>query len=192
MVRALVDGRKTETRRPVTSQLAKAMPGDHLWVRETWHVRFCDEGLPSMPPRSYHDTPKDKRRAEHAQDIHFFEEEMRKEPDRRFMPARWIPSIHMNRWASRLTLVVKDLRFCRLRDISEAEAIAGGSGAEEIPGPRDRYLSLPHQVEGALPGQFGRHWDSLYRKPGNRLADNPEVVSLRFSVHDCNVDEFVG
>ena len=61
MVRALINGRKTETRRPVSSPLARAMPGDRLWVRETWHVSFRDDTDVDRPPRTYHDTPKDQR-----------------------------------------------------------------------------------------------------------------------------------
>lgn len=36
MIRALLEGRKTQTRRLTSSPLAKAQPGDRLWVREAW------------------------------------------------------------------------------------------------------------------------------------------------------------
>ncbi len=187
MVRALIDGQKTQTRRPAASELAKAMPGDRLWVHETWHVRFRDQE-PDKPTRDYHDTPRDQRAERLAEDVHFYEQEMRKRCNRRFMPSRWIPSIHMYRWASRLTLIVEALRFCRLQEISAAEAIAGGTGVKEVPNPQARHQPSADEVAGAPPSQFGSHWDSLHRKPGHRLVDNPEVVSLTFSLHRGNID----
>ena len=188
MVRALVDGRKTETRRPISSPLAKATPGDLLWVRENWHATFRDGVDPSRPHRNYHDTPKKQRVLTLNQSISYFEAEMRNEDAHRFMPPRWVPSIHMSRWASRITLVVEKLRFCRLQDITEAEAIAGGIAVEEVIDPRSRREAPTPLGSRTQPKAFGKHWDELYKRSGRRLADNPEVVSLTFSIHHCNVD----
>ena len=188
MVRALVDGRKTETRRLVSSPLAKATPGDLLWVREKWHATFRDDVDPSRPHRNYHDTPKAQRNSELNQSISYFEAEMRNEDSDRFVPPRWVPSIHMSRWASRIILVFEKRRFCRLQDITEAEAIAGGVGTEEVIDPRSRRQATKAPGSHAQPKAFGKHWDELYKQSGRRLADNPEVVSLTFSVHHGNVD----
>ena len=188
MVRALVDGQKTETRRPISSPLAKAAPGDLLWVRETWHATFCDDVDPSRPYRNYHETPKAQRVSKLNQSIRYFEAEMRNDDDHRFVPPRWVPSIHMSRWASRITLIVEKLRFCRLQDITDAEAIAGGVGVEQVIDPRSRRQATTASGSRSEPKEFGKHWDELYKRSGSRLVDNPEVVSLTFSVHHCNVD----
>ena len=184
MVRALVDGRKTETRRLISSPLAKATPGDLLWVRENWHAIFSDGVDPGRPHRNYHDTPKTQRVLALNQSISYFEAEMRNEDAHRFVPPRWVPSIHMSRWASRITLVVEKLRFCRLQDITDAEAIAGGVGVEEVIDPRSRHKAPTPLGSRAQPKKFGK----LYKRSGRHLADNPEVVSLTFSVHHYNVD----
>jgi len=78
------------------SEKARYAVGDHLWLRETWAVR-----------------PEDNRpfyRATYAGACEI----------------PWRPSIFMPRWASRLTLEVTAVRYERLQEISEADAIAEG------------------------------------------------------------------
>jgi hypothetical protein len=75
-----------------------------LWVRETFaaNVPGCERGL------SY--------RADHIDP----------RGDGPASPMRWTPSIHMPRWASRITLAVKSVRIERLSAITEAGAKAEG------------------------------------------------------------------
>lgn len=163
MVRAILEGRKTVTRRVVTPQPAPnkphdggttwvykpntglhvpygtvghltlaekhgltcpyGQPGERLWVRETWGLRalydvtdWCGtslKGVAALPPCWALDYKADW--------AHECEE------------AHWRPSIHMPRWASRLTLEVVSVRVERLQDITEEDAKA--EGAEPIPDP---------------------------------------------------------
>lgn len=138
MVRAILDGRKTQTRRVVKVQpdpdwmfnlrtvinteknsiefvdddyrycvaCPYGQPGDELWVRETWRP-LCEFD------------PSPETGAAYWADSHAGLE-------RRNGDAKWRPSIHMPRWASRITLTVKAVRVERLQDISEADAIAEG------------------------------------------------------------------
>lgn len=134
MVRAILDGRKTQTRRVVKGIALDwlnevrftpeyvALPesylspygfaGDRLWVRETWRgvVEISAPGAPLehgvaryVPDEQY--CRRIEYKATHPHDS---------EPYR--------PSIHMPRWASRITLEVTDVRVERLQSITAADA----------------------------------------------------------------------
>lgn len=110
---------------------------------------------------------------------------------------RWHPSIHMPRWASRLTLEVTGTKLERLQDISEEDARAEGllevelGGVGVMPSP---YFYFDCPVDGQYEGAgetpreaFEMLWNSLHG-PDSWEA-NPECVALVFKVHRCNVDE---
>jgi hypothetical protein len=61
----------------------------------------------------------------------------------------WKPSIHMFRWASRITLEITGVRVERLQDISEADAIAEGCQCSGVP------ASLTNR------GAFAKLWESI-------------------------------
>lgn len=122
MVRALLDGRKTQTRRiAVEGKLPAAMVGDTIWGRETFRlpVEFdslkptdvvLKDGGPDLPP------------APSVLPVFY-------EADGLFPGPQWGKtrvSIHMPRRASRLSLRVTQVRTVRLQDISEADALAEG------------------------------------------------------------------
>lgn len=147
MVRAILDGRKTQTRRivkldggwkvhpnyegvkwPVRKdgdrlirmKFPYGKPGDRLWVRETWQPVEFDNGCIGVV---YHATPSTD---DGLNAIHWYnvgEDEMLKWQLR---SGRRFPSIHMPRWASRITIEVTDVRVERLNDINEEDAIAEG------------------------------------------------------------------
>ncbi len=151
MVRAILDGRKTQTRRLATPQpdwinpdqhgntVAKigpragiarhlcpyGRPGDLLWVRETWqaiHVATdCETGLGEDWRHSFDIPPA-------ATDYWtiVFAADPCHESSREERGFPWRPAIHMPRWASRITLRITDVRIERLQDITAADAAAEG------------------------------------------------------------------
>lgn len=127
MVRALLDGSKTQTRRVVKAKhlpwlehivpnfldgkwnqrpLPYGQTGDRLWVRERFRSLDCGE------VDYFADGPQIWERMQDHIAL----------PD----ADKWKPSIHMPRWASRITLEITSVRVERLQDISKADAIAEG------------------------------------------------------------------
>lgn len=144
MVRAILGGWKTQTRRLFNPKRctrpscdnAWQIPGiegtfgcpygtedsdppDLLWVRETWapierrsdaidgiRFRADDAFVPIENTREAADRWVDAANNDHS--------------------GRWRPSIHMPRWASRITLELVETRIERLQDISTADAMAEG------------------------------------------------------------------
>jgi len=90
-------------------------PGDRLWVRETW----CHAAT------SGYDAPSDGREIPvwyRASD----EGEVDASEDLDGNRAGWKPSIHMPRWASRITLEITSVKAERLQDISQQDVLAEG------------------------------------------------------------------
>lgn len=117
MVRAILDGRKTMTRRVLKPQPDAGdwykklwQPGDRLWVREKFSGPWSD-GI--LPPRLWSKTAP----------IWYW-------ADGQPTEGEWTklkPSIHMPRWASRITLEVEAVLVERLQEISEEDAEAEGA-----------------------------------------------------------------
>jgi hypothetical protein len=158
-------------------------PSDRLWVRETF---YCDNafypngvGVSAMwrevdGQRTL--IPIDEQRAEMLTENMYY----RADGEPHFEGAEgktpWRPSIHMPRWASRITLEVTGVRVERLRDISEADARAEGiellngrytfnGGLHESRSARDAYQAL---------------WDSLNAARGYGWDVNPWVWVVEF------------
>lgn len=90
------------------------------------------------------------------------------------------PSIHMPRWASRLTLTVNEVAVQRLQGISEADALAEGVGKVTTTHPKlGRSVTA---VEG-----YQALWNSLHGPAAWEV--DPWVVAVSFTVHHGNIDE---
>ncbi|MEE4915730.1 hypothetical protein V2K41_15765 [Pseudomonas alliivorans] len=137
MVRAILGGRKTVTRREVKKPAALdclaagfepaflALPGnadlcpygkvgDRLWVRETWQA---DAQVDSVAPRDLSQGEPILYPADGAS---------RQTGCSMIAPGKTRPSIHMPRCVSRILLEITDVRVERLHDISEEQAKAEG------------------------------------------------------------------
>jgi hypothetical protein len=156
MVRALLDGSKTQTRRvykaknggiwpnkndiPGMRQILRncpyGQPGDRLWVRETWQgpllAEFETDADADWHMPSHIHQYQDHKHCAYAADGGPAPEFVDAEDN---LQQRWRPSIHMPRWASRITLEVTGVRVERLQGISEVDAMA--EGVVECPIPAD-------------------------------------------------------
>lgn len=100
------------------------------------------------------------------------------------------PSIHMPRWASRLTLVVTDVRVGRLNEISEADAKAEGI-TEILEADKDDRRHFGLSGTNAIDGPTARHafaglWTLI--NGADAWEANPWVVAVSFETHHCNID----
>lgn len=188
MVRALLAGRKTQTRRLATSPLRHVYPGDRLYVREAVSCGGVFSDVVEVRYRAH-------ERASHAE----FVEQVPVASVASALPAfpKYRPSIHMPRWASRLTLVVTGVRGEPLQSMEgqhplESDAIAEGVNRIHH-GDGDYYHSAfrdhPHPSNWSDPADaFRELWDSLHDKAGERWSDNPDIIALTFSVERGNID----
>lgn len=201
MVRAILEGRKTQTRRimkvqpPHDARVTVAhyspividrhgvlhgkevfgalwdggecclrspygAPGDMLWVRETWAALWpsdspvplqeCDIEYRADLPPGCKDGPGE------------WPADTLDDPE----APRWRPSIHMPRWASRITLRITDIQVERLQDISCPDAEAEGFG---------HHAGL---TGGQVREAFALLWNSI-NGPGAWDA-NPWVWAISF------------
>lgn len=171
MIRAILEGRKSATRRVLKSGWApenriaslpdgpnkglRVIPyatGDMLWVREAF---------------SYSWAVKDDPERRHYMPCWYW-------ADGNPIDGDWSkpkPSIHMPRWASRITLRVTAVKVERLQDISEEDAKA--EGCEE------GYCTVDGIAEGwSAKSDFQRLWESIHG-PGAWEA-NPWVAAISF------------
>lgn len=89
----------------------------------------------------------------------------------------WEPSIHMPRWASRILLEIVDVRVERVQEISEADAIQEG-----IKDHRELNAPFNTMFDGIELGEFQSRWKKLYPLGGDSWESNPWVWVIEFKV----------
>ncbi len=204
MVRAILDGKKSQTRRVinpapkmVTDKAVKpwdgdactllrlleqtgkscpyGQPGDRLWVRETCRADELPSGLDGV---------------RYLADDSFISIDNTEQAAEKwgelacygmkksgFAECRSVPSIHMPRWASRILLEVTAVRVERLQDISEDDAQA--EGARECDPIRGREVLL---AGASQRGSFVLHYRDIWESingAGSWLS-NPWVWVIEF------------
>ncbi len=145
MVRAIIDGRKTQTRRIAKADNSNHLlgcpfgqVGDRLWVRETFMdlTGTCIEATTGkFEGFAYRaDTPTGS-----------YGDEVRKE-----YGLKWAPSLHMPRKACRILLEITAVRVERLNDISDGDAISEGCSISDM------------KSGDCVADVFARLWSSIY------------------------------
>jgi hypothetical protein len=186
MVRAILDGSKTQTRRVVKPQLGglphpqARCPGSWDWIGDFDHG--CGMGIDSTHCFGSIACPYGKPgdqlwvreciskpypadvAAENFTGFYKASNESRN--------VRWTPSIHMPRWASRITLEITGVRVERLNSISEGDAMDEGAGS----------LLAEHEYLDGNPDQYRRCFEILWESI-NGLGSwnlNPYVWVVEF------------
>lgn len=184
MVRAILSGQKTQTRRilkgsaeykgPYNQRYVEmhknsdgwskicpyGQPGDRLWVRETFHTV---DGHSAFYRADYEYNPQGDK--DHG--------------------IVWKPSIHMPRWASRINLEITGVRVERLHEISEADAQAEGVERVVAGVGWRRYCDPDSEEVGVPPCGDARHsFRSLWKfiNGDESWNANPWVWVVEFKV----------
>lgn len=175
MVRALLDGTKTQTRRIMKGQPFISSPefdsddgvaefhhadecvsriscpygkiGDELWVRETW-----SKAKRSLLENELFYRADGEHQSGRQRSLNYVERE-----------SKWRPSIHMPRKYSRITLEITGVKVERLQDISEEDAIT--EGIQQYKGPL-RWIRYMDAVTGeaahnSARDAFASLWESI-------------------------------
>jgi hypothetical protein len=215
MVRALIDGRKTQTRRalnpqpfpvggpfyrpyPVADpnywysisrrglvcniQKVRYAPGDRLYVREEWSTHPAFDGI---APRDLKRGSMIYTRADHT--WHNAEDWIGAPFGRRRA------GMHMPRWASRLTLMVTDVRVQRLQECTEEDAIAEGCVWDDdkagfwVPGVEHHIKNFPYLARATAREMYAALWDTI--NGSGEWLKNPWIVAITFTVEKRNIDQ---
>ena len=168
MVRALLEGTKTQTRRVAKHPLALAAKRIHSYKKQTeFDCILSDDsgGIIECPFGKPGDRLWVRESLQYDSEVgHYYAATMQgslgnpsgceyldysKEPDGKEIPDRSIPSIHMPRWASRIMLEITGVRVERLKNISREDAEAEGwNPSTDVCSPLIWYVDLWARING--------------------------------------------
>lgn len=189
----------------LTKQEVRFAVGDRLWVRENWRPATWDSDCSFWIEYPADGTRSKAVNGDGAEELC---ERLCAELDRRGVPVdgagnyaegpKCKPSIHMPRWASRLTLLVTAVKIERVQDISEEDAKAEGMvfvdhGLNRYGQQCEGWHSDKAEAErgpdfclGTARFAFGNLWEKLHGP--DAWAQNPFVVAITFRVIKANID----
>jgi hypothetical protein len=149
-------------------------PGDLLWVRESVWIDIEPVSQLDPPQKRAFFTDTNKVRFQDGRDDGDAPFPLHPEHLRALKSQKLTPSIHMPRWASRITLEIKSVRVERLNEISEGDAADEGAG-----------IMLPdHEYLDGNPDQYRQCYRMIWEQingPGSWDA-NPWVWAVTFRV----------
>jgi len=195
LIKAILEGRKTQTRRVIKPQpnikhgdiyftndpdgkCPFGKPGQQMWVREVFTIETNFNTGNYKPPhddgrplRLFNDTDGDEvweqchyKATDPEPDLVTYDKDGNEEPG-----CKWSPPIFLPRWASRIQLMIKDVRVERVQDITPEDAKAEGvdccCGIDGCDGKIDEFADL---------------WDSINKKHGFGWDVNPWVWVIEF------------
>ncbi len=210
MVRALLDGRKTQTRRLVKN--VPPMPSADDFVHQPTHAKpyldsYCGNDRTEKNHRGMSDkwawwtvddrpgylfkvpyVPGDLLWVRECFTPNYFDDgspaykaDRTKDADDICPRPKFKPAIHMPRWASRITLEVTGVKVERLNEITQQDVFREGL-----------HNTQQNEIE-SVAGRpllaaecFAWLWESLHGQ--GSWAANPFVAAISFNVHKCNID----
>ncbi len=158
MVRAILEGRKTMTRRVIKFNLS----GRVEFKNRQWHI--ADPNAILACPYQIGQTLWVRESFNYDEDTIYY-----KADGNHPSKYKWKPSIFMPRWASRITLEVTDIKVERLQEISEEDAQKEG-------------LKL---LQGGIVSEFAVLWDSINGKKYPWVS-NPWVWVIGFKIKEAH------
>jgi hypothetical protein len=216
MILALLAGRKTQTRRIIKAQPSEPLKvGDHVRLGMlsmvgdvTWplkpgvsivsnkpgpHPRWVEEHVKyAVGDRLYvRENHRIQKGATRSGPVFYEADES---GDKGLRVERCRPSIHMPRWASRMTLIVTEVRVQRLQDISENDAWREGCKEGELNDNGDPFPADEPDPSGigergweCARDWFADLWEDI--NGDDSWEANPWVVAVSFEVVNRNIDD---